>query len=424
MIKFILKGLFRDKSRSLFPILTVFSGVFLTVFLYSYLNGFMTEMIRTTAHFDTGHVKIMTRAYAEEKSQIPNDLALTDVDSILASLNSRYPTMYWQPRIRFGGLLDIPDERGETKEQTPVYGMAVDLTGKNSVEKRILELENKIVSGKIITRPDQIIVSTLLAEKLKVSPGDTVTLISSTMNGSMTMWNFVISGTVQFGISGLDKSLVIVDLSGIQQALDMENCAGEIIGLFKNDLYIKDQSSSIAENFNEKYKDSEDEFAPVMVTLYNQNELASYLDMAAMFSGIIAFIFIGAMSIVLWNAGLLGGLRRYGEFGIRLAMGETKPKIYKSLILESLLIGIFGSILGTMAGLAISYFLEYHGLNMSSMFRNATLTVNDVIRADVNATSYYIGFIPGICATILGSAISGINIFKRNTAQLFKKLEA
>ncbi len=48
---------------------------------------------------------------------------------------------------------------------------------------------------------------------------------------------------------------------------------------------------------------------------------------------LFAFIFIGAMSIVLWNAGLLGGLRRYGEFGIRLAMGETKPKIYKSLIL-------------------------------------------------------------------------------------------
>jgi hypothetical protein len=37
MINFLLKGLMRDRSRSLFPVLTVFIGVFLTVFMYSFL---------------------------------------------------------------------------------------------------------------------------------------------------------------------------------------------------------------------------------------------------------------------------------------------------------------------------------------------------------------------------------------------------
>jgi len=42
----------------------------------------------------------------------------------------------------------------------------------------------------------------------------------------------------------------------------------------------------------------------------------------------------------------------------------------------------------------------------------------------VNLTSYFIGFIPGFMATILGAAFSGLVIFKRNTANLFKELEA
>ena len=42
------------------------------------------------------------------------------------------------------------------------------------------------------------------------------------------------------------------------------------------------------------------------------------------------------MSIVLWNAGLIGSLRRYGEIGVRLAFGEDKGRLYRAMIVESL----------------------------------------------------------------------------------------
>ena len=53
----------------------------------------------------------------------------------------------------------------------------------------------------------------------------------------------------------------------------------------------------------------------------------------------MVFIFVLSMSLVLWNAGLLGGLRRYTEFGTRLAIGEDYSHIYKTMIYESVLIG-------------------------------------------------------------------------------------
>ena len=84
MIKFLIKGLLRDRSRSLFPLLTVSVGVMLTVFMYCYLKGATLNITRASASFSTGHTKIMTRAYAEEQSQSPNDLAYIGVDQLAA----------------------------------------------------------------------------------------------------------------------------------------------------------------------------------------------------------------------------------------------------------------------------------------------------------------------------------------------------
>ena len=86
MIKFLLKGLLRERSRSLIPILVVAIGVMLSVFLYCYLLGLMSDMIDFNARFATGHIKIMTKAYAENQDQNPNDLALIGTGSLIDSL--------------------------------------------------------------------------------------------------------------------------------------------------------------------------------------------------------------------------------------------------------------------------------------------------------------------------------------------------
>ena len=65
MIKFILKGLLRDKHRSLIPFLVTAIGVMLTVVFHAWITGVLGNSIEFNAKFSAGHVKIMTRAYAE-----------------------------------------------------------------------------------------------------------------------------------------------------------------------------------------------------------------------------------------------------------------------------------------------------------------------------------------------------------------------
>lgn len=423
MIKFLLKGILRDRQRSLFPIIIVTCGVMLTVVLYCWLTGIMDDVFNLTARFTTGHVKVMTRAYAENADQMPNDLALLGVDKLLKSLQQQFPKMIWVKRIQFGGLLDVPNKHGETKAQGPTVGLAVDLFSPNTTEIKRLNLVEALRKGRLPQKSGEILISDEFANRLDVQPGAVVTLISSTMYGSLALENFTIVGTVRFGVEALDRSAIIMDISDAQSALDMNDAASEILGYFPDIAYNDLKAKAVEQKFSAKYANSKDEFAPVMLRLKEQSDLASFFDYVNSFKTIAISIFLFAMSLVLWNAGLLGGLRRYGEVGLRLAIGEPKGHVYHSMIYESVLIGIIGSFFGTLVGLGFAYYLQAKGINISGMMQGATVMMSGVMRAQITPPAYFIGFLPGLISTVLGTMLSGIGIYKRKTAQLFKELE-
>ncbi len=421
MIRFLFKGLIRDRSRSLFPALTVVLGAMLTVILYSWIVGAISIFVESSAKFTAGHVKIMSRAYALEADLAPNDLAFIGLEDLMTTLRRDYPDLEWTPRIRFGGLLDIPDENGETRIQGPVVGLGLDLDPQRSPESRFLNLEESLVRGRLPRSPGEVLISDEFAERLGVGPGDTATLIGATMYGGMVVQNFTVAGTVRFGVTAMDRGALIAGLADVQRALDMEDAAGEVLGFFRDSIYRNEEAEALRDRFNERSEGDPDEFAPEMVTLKDQSGLAQTLDMATSVYTLIVVVFIGAMSIVLWNAGLMGSLRRYGEFGIRLALGEDKGHLYRSLIVEGLLIGIVGSVVGTGMGLGVAYYLQVHGLDIGAMMKTSSILVPDVMRARVTPVSYFVGFVPGLVATFVGKAISGIGIYKRQTSQLAKE---
>jgi len=423
MIKFLIKGILRDKSRSLLPIIIVSLGVFLTVFMTAWITGVFGDMIDLSARFTTGHVKIMTRSYAENKNQLPNDLALLDVANLMDELNEEYPEMEWVKRINFGGLLDVPDEHGETRAQGPAAGKGIDLLSPNSTEVERMNIPKALVLGRIPNKQGEALISNDFAEKFSVKIGDEVTIFGSTMNGSMMFKTFTVSGTLSFGNTFLDRGAIIIDITDAQMALDMEDGASELLGYFKTNEYNDNMADTILSAFNAKYSNIDDEFLPQMFKLRDQDGLAQYLDIADNMAGIMVFFWIISMSIVLWNTGLLGGLRRYSEYGIRLALGEEKRHIFKTIIYEALIIGFLGSVIGTILGLGASYYLQEVGLDFSSITKNVTMMLPQVYRAAITPQLFYVGFIPGLIAMTLGNALAGFAIYKRKTATLFKELE-
>jgi len=157
MIRFLFKGLLRDRNRSIFPLLIVMGGVMATVLFYCWIFGVSVMSPKISAVMDTGHVKIMTRAYREIAGQMPNDLSLPGIRELITVLSHDYPEMDWVPRIKFGGLLDFrtntvkPVPRG-----LPQAWLLICLNPKSSEVKR-LNLQQALVQGRLPKAPGELL---------------------------------------------------------------------------------------------------------------------------------------------------------------------------------------------------------------------------------------------------------------------------
>ena len=85
---------------------------------------------------------------------------------------------------------------------------------------------------------------------------------------------------------------------------------------------------------------------------------------------------------------------------------------------------MFGSIVGTILALLPAYWLQVHGWDLGYLFANSSLMLSNVIRTEITPVAFVIGFVPGLLANVVGTAIAGIGIYKRQTATLMKELEA
>ena len=175
----------------------------------------------------------------------------------------------------------------------------------------------------------------------------------------------------------------------------MSDATGEILGFFRSGFYNNESALETSARFNSDNSEDSGEYVPVMKSLSQQGSMGPYVDMSEYWVNYIAFVFIIAMSLVLWNAGLLGGLRRYGEIGIRLAMGEEKGHVYRTMIYESVMIGIAGSVIGTFFGLFFAWLIQKYGIDISGLMKGSSIMMPSVIRAQITPSVFLSWIHPG-----------------------------
>tara|TARA_Y100000590_G_C15699947_1_gene1006393 strand:- start:55 stop:1338 length:1284 start_codon:yes stop_codon:yes gene_type:complete len=427
MINFLFKGLLRDRSRSFLPLMIITIIVSIIIFFSGFLNGIYNSLFFNTALVNSGHVKVVTHAYNLEHQLLPNDLALLNVENIKKELEQKFDDYMWTPRITFAGLLDVPDQNGLTLDQSPVFALGIDFLSEDSYQSKVWDIDRKIIEGKILKNSTDALLSKKLSNRLNVVPGDIVTYIGSTMHGGFATYNFVISGIFDLNLGPIDKDMMLVDIKGAQNCLDMENAASEILG-YKKGLFFDDKITvSMRDSFNSEYTNQANIYRPIMLALRDSNQMGTIVDFSNVIMFIIMSLFLVVVTLVLWNMGIMSGLRRYGEIGMRLAIGETKGHVFRSMIVESLIIGFSGSLFGTIIGISITSYLEKIGIDYSKAIdslSSSSFAMPNIFYPQVTVELFYIGFIPGILATVFGTMLAGRAIYNREMAELFKELEA
>ena len=432
MIVFLFRGIFRDKSRFLFPISIVTIGVALVVALVGFMEGVFMGMIDMTANLDTGHLRLVNKPFYDEEHLRPLDRSLAAQKETLKWLKQNTnPAIKWAPRIRWGALLDVPDKNGNTRSQTPVVGMALDLKSSDSFEVKRLRLVESLLKGKLPLGKNEMVIGNQLAQSLKVSLGQSITLLGQSFDGGLVADNYTVVGFVKFGVTAMDKKMVLIDLIDAQNTFYMEDTVTDWLGYFPpsfNFTNYVDVKNKINFNLNVWTKSPPKDWAkddiPITLSILDQQNIGSMVKTFTLIKSFVVGIFTFLMMLVLWNAGVLSGIHRYGEMGLRLAFGEPHWKLISTLAIEGLFIGILGSIVGCIIGGTFTWYLQDIGLNMGDAFSKSGLMINDVVRARLSLEGFIQGIIPGIFSSVTGTLVASLAIFKRSEANLFRELEA
>jgi len=432
MIVFLFRGILRDKSRFLFPFSVVSIGVALVVALVGFMEGVFMGMIDMTAKLNTGHLRLVNKPFYDEEHLYPLDRALAaQKETSIWLKNNSTSNIEWSPRIRWGALIDVPDTNGNTRSQTPVVGMALDLKSKNSSEIRRLKLKKSLIKGQLPQKSNEMLMGNSLAQNLDVTLGQSVTIIGQSFDGGLVADNYLVVGLIRFGVTAMDKKMVLIDLADAQSTFYMENMVTDWLGYlpssFSFDHYIK-AKKSINFNLNTWMKNPPNDWAkddqPIAISILDQQNMGSMVKTFTVIKSSVVGIFTFLMILVLWNAGVLSGIHRYGEMGLRLAFGEPHWKLIFTLGIEGLFIGILGSIFGCFFGGSFAWYLQEVGLNMGDTFAKSGLMINDVVRARLTVDGFIQGILPGIFASVAGTLVASFAIFKRSEENLFRELEA
>ena len=432
MIAFLFRGILRDKSRFLFPFSIVAIGVTLVITLVGFMEGVFMGMIDITANLDAGHLRLVNKPFYDEEHLRPLDRSLAAQSETLNWLKKNSPEKTrWSPRIRWGALLDVPDKNGNTVSQTPIVGMALDLKDKKSLELKRLRLEESLIDGKIPEQDKEMLMGDQLAKTLNIELNQAVTLLGQSFDGGLVMDNYRVVGLVKFGVSAMDKKMVLIDLADAQDSFYMEDMITDWLGFLPAQYSLGDYEA-IKKNMKQPLSKliemppkswAEDDQA-ILLTIRDQQNIGAIADKFNIIKGFVVGIFTFLMMLVLWNAGILNGIHRYGEMGLRLAFGESHWRVIFNTGIEGLFVGVLGTLAGCIFGGVFAWFLQEVGINMGDSFAQSGLMINDVVRARLTTGAFIQGVIPGVFASVAGNLIASIAIFKRTESNLFRELEA
>ena len=207
----------------------------------------------------------------------------------------------------------------------------------------------------LASAPLGVILGRELSNNLGVSYNDTVNLISPM--GIMTpmgmvprMKKFKVVGIFESGMYEYDSSFVYISLENAQNFLNMEGIVTGIETKIDNIYKAKDIAAKIGEKLGFPYwtKDWME---------MNRNLFAALkLEKIVMFLILILIIMVAAFNIV--STLIMVVMEKNKDIAILKSMGATGRSIMKIFIFEGVIIGVIGTLLGTIGGYTLGFLLR------------------------------------------------------------------
>jgi len=348
-LRFAARNVLRNRRRSAITVLIAAVGTAAILIgggfaLYTY------QSLREAAARESGHVILAHRNFFSKPEDVPLEHGLADYEALESELTASAAVRAALPRLQFSGLLSNGDR------SAVFIGSGVDAGGEFRVRGPFLTV---LAGSTLSPRPaagdlPEIMVGKELASQLRAEPGSSLTLLSTSVEGSLNAQDVRVKGVFSVGVPELDKRIVMVHLATAQKLLLTDKITTLSVYLFDTDATDAVKARLAASH-------------PEKATQTWLDQAFYYLAVRGLYDrifGLMGAIIVALVLFAVANTLGMAVVERTREIGTLRAMGAPPALIVRNFALEGLVVGVAGALIGMVAAAVASIAVDFSGLSM------------------------------------------------------------
>lgn len=343
--RFAARNLLRNFRRTAVTIVTVATGVAGLFAFQGFNTGIMNQYRENAIHIRYGYGQIHTQGYKGKVYEKPHEHWISDAAKLVPKIANTPGVTHVLPRIEFFALL--------TNGNISLAGQGVGIDG--AAEKSFFDRLSMIEGEPLGEHANGVVLGVGLARSLSLGIGDTLTVLTNTIHGSMNGSDLRVVGIYSTGIPAMDDHIFQIPLQEAQQLLDTN--AVETITLGLSDLSFWD---SVTKSIVDQNPGLEATPFHVLDKVIYQNGV----DFLEKQFRVIRIIVLLIIVLGIFNTSSSAVLERVQEFGNLRANGDRSWDVMRLIGCEAILLSLIGAGVGVLLTYLASMTLLRHGIWM------------------------------------------------------------
>jgi ABC-type lipoprotein release transport system permease subunit len=313
-------------------------AVLFAILMKSFQNGVFNNLIKNVVGYYSGYIQIHQKGYWEEQV-LDNSFEFNN--SLIDKLQENPQLTAIVPRLETFVLAS----KGNTTKGCMLVGTDAEK------ENKLTQLKSKLIKGSYFENNEAaVLLAEGLAQRLDVTVNDTIVLFGQGFHGVMAAGKYNIKGIIHLASPAMNNAFVYLPLAATQYFLSAENRSTSI------SLGIDDSENTAA--ITQKLQKSIGKNYEVMPWQELIPDVANHIKA----DGFSFYIFSGILYLIigfgLFGTVLMMTVERQYEFGMLIAIGMKKSKLELILFGETVLITLFGVLLGILLSLPLVLYLK------------------------------------------------------------------
>ncbi|MDQ6967737.1 MAG: ABC transporter permease [Mariprofundaceae bacterium] len=364
------RNIIRQWHRSMLTIAAVAAGLAALIFLWGFNDGVHNTMMRNLQEVIVGSVQIHHNDFFKKPS-LSRDIQQNNVLKVAlkkAEDASQIKAVSWRLDTF---ALAVGDDVSE--------GLV--LLGMNArAEEKTTRIAGKVDQGRFLQAGDGAVcvLGATAARNLGVTLGDDVIFLTQDRFGALAADKFQLIGIISSGEMGIDRGLAIVPLNVLQRMLEMDGRYTRVV------LQIEPENlEAVTTSLRTSLADQDYE----VLRWYDMYPMMKqWVDLENAFYYIFLAVVLLIVAAGIMNTVLMSMLERVREFGVMMALGCSRRILASMVVVESVILGGLGVLLGLAVGLALVTWFHSIGIDLSAeMDTVARFYVDPIVYTEIDS---------------------------------------